>query len=329
MKKIEVTIICKTYNHEKYVRQCLEGLVNQKTSFLYEAIVHDDASTDNTADIIKEYAKKYPEIIKPILQKENQYSKGINATEKYIMPIAKGRYIARIEGDDYWCNENKLQQQYDALENNKECSICVHKTQFCSEEGELLNRFFPSEKCGINKSGTISKKTIANIFLADISYPFHFSSYFYRREILEPKYNYKNWTKKGRDIHFLQSALLAGDFYYIDNIMSIRRRDVPGSWTLRQKSEGIEKKAKILKERMEENLRFNTYSNYKFDKQVMTGIMNSLPKLEEYKKGKAKEFLEKNEFDYKQVVKYSTKKNIIKLILLMLNRKIYVTLVKK
>ena len=71
-----VTILCLVYNHESYIRQCLEGFVMQKTNFRFEAIVHDDASTDGTAAIIREYAEKYPDIIKPIFETENQYSKG-------------------------------------------------------------------------------------------------------------------------------------------------------------------------------------------------------------------------------------------------------------
>ena len=71
-----VTILCLVYNHESYIRQCLEGFVMQKTNFRFEAIVHDDASTDGTAAIIREYAEKYPDINKPIFETENQYSKG-------------------------------------------------------------------------------------------------------------------------------------------------------------------------------------------------------------------------------------------------------------
>lgn len=74
VEEIMVSVYCLAYNHEKYIKDCLEGFVKQKTNFKYEVIVHDDASTDNTANIIKEYADKYPDIIKPILQKENQYS---------------------------------------------------------------------------------------------------------------------------------------------------------------------------------------------------------------------------------------------------------------
>ena len=75
--EVLVSVYCLAYNHEKYIRDCLDGFVKQKTNFKFEVIVHDDASTDGTADIIKEYAAKYPDIIKPILQKDQNSSRRI------------------------------------------------------------------------------------------------------------------------------------------------------------------------------------------------------------------------------------------------------------
>lgn len=126
MNEIMVSICCLTYNHEKFIKDALEGFVNQKTSFKYEILIHDDASTDGTVEIIKEYEKKYPDLIKPIYQKENQYSKKIRATLTYQFPRANGKYIAMCEGDDYWIDENKLQKQFDILEKNNDISLCVH-----------------------------------------------------------------------------------------------------------------------------------------------------------------------------------------------------------
>ena len=122
-----VSICCITYNHAPFIRQCLDGFLMQRTNFPLEIIVHDDASTDGTADIIREYQEKYPEIIKPILQKENQYSKGIEVTS-FNSERARGRYIALCEGDDYWCDPEKLQIQFDYMEKHPEISACYHST---------------------------------------------------------------------------------------------------------------------------------------------------------------------------------------------------------
>ncbi len=125
--QIIVTISCATYNHELYIRQCLEGFVMQKTNFRFEAIVNDDASTDGTAAIVREFAQKYPDIIKPIYQKENQYSKGVDIFHQIMIPQAQGKYIAICEGDDYWIDPSKLQKQVDFLEANPEYGMCYSK----------------------------------------------------------------------------------------------------------------------------------------------------------------------------------------------------------
>lgn len=125
-KKIPVVSICCTaYNHEKYISEALDSFLMQETDFPFEVIVRDDASPDKTADIIREYEIKYPNIIKPIYERENGYQKGIKA-----MPVtfkkAIGQYIALCEGDDYWTDTKKLQIQKDFLDLNQAYSICYH-----------------------------------------------------------------------------------------------------------------------------------------------------------------------------------------------------------
>lgn len=124
-----VTIRCLTYNHEPYIRQCLEGFVMQKTNFRFEAIVHDDASTDGTAAIIREYAEKYPDIIKPIFETENQYSKHDGALRRIMDEHTHGKYVAKCEGDDYWIDPLKLQKQVDFLESYPEYGLCYTNVQ--------------------------------------------------------------------------------------------------------------------------------------------------------------------------------------------------------
>ena len=127
MSDIKVSICCLAYNHEPYIRQCLDGFVMQKCNFTFEVLIHDDASKDKTASIIREYEAKYPDIIKPIYQTVNQYSIGVSATKKHNFPRSKGKYIAICEGDDYWTDPLKLQKQVDFLEANQNFSICWTK----------------------------------------------------------------------------------------------------------------------------------------------------------------------------------------------------------
>ncbi len=109
------------YNHEPYLRQCLDGFVTQKTNFKFEVQVHDDASTDRSKEIILEYAAKFPEIIKPYIEEENQYSKGNNGVWKW--GELNSKYIALCEGDDYWIDPLKLQKQVNYMENHPDCGM--------------------------------------------------------------------------------------------------------------------------------------------------------------------------------------------------------------
>lgn len=131
-----VTIRCITYNHEPYIRQCLEGFVMQKTNFRFEAIVHDDASTDGTATVIREYAEKYPDIIKPIYETENQYSKHDGSLQRIMSAHMRGKYIAVCEGDDYWIDPFKLQKQVDFLEANPEYGLVFGKVKLYIQKSE-------------------------------------------------------------------------------------------------------------------------------------------------------------------------------------------------
>ena len=121
-----VSIRCMVYNHEPYLRQCLDGFVMQQTSFPFEAIVHDDASTDGSAAIILEYAERYPDIIKPIIETENQYSKEDGSIRRILDAAMHpdSKYIALCEGDDYWTDPQKLQIQVSFLEQHPDWFLC-------------------------------------------------------------------------------------------------------------------------------------------------------------------------------------------------------------
>jgi len=134
-----VSVCVLTYNHEKYIRQTLSGLLMQQTNFSIEILIHDDASTDNTQDIIMEFSNKYPHIFKPVLQKQNQrsiYGGGMNPRFNY--QRANGKYIALCEGDDYWTDPYKLQNQVDFLEKNPQYSICFTYSLKIDDQGNSL-----------------------------------------------------------------------------------------------------------------------------------------------------------------------------------------------
>lgn len=230
INEITVSISCMTYNHEKYLRQALDSMLMQKTTFAYEIIVHDDVSTDNTAAIINEYAEKYPYIIKPILQTENQYSKNVSITHKFILPAAIGKYIAYCEGDDYWTDPYKLQKQVDFLEEHPEYIATTHECWEVDKNGKMLSsRYF----YGYRKSGVFTLETHQNkrLLYGQTATLMH------RREAIELN-DHEVVDKYGKikatgDVKKAMLISMRGDTYCFEEVMSHHRRIYSGgdSWS--------------------------------------------------------------------------------------------------
>ncbi|MCX7817048.1 MAG: glycosyltransferase [Syntrophales bacterium] len=164
MEQPLVSIICITYNHEKYIIDALEGFLMQKDISPMEIIVHDDASTDGTTKIVEDFASKHPNLIKLITQRENQYSKGLKPIPLAIKH-AKGKYIALCDGDDYWTDQYKLKKQVDFLENNPDYVITYHNAVIVDEEGNLLSDSKLEEhlKRDFSKDDLISGKMVLTL----------------------------------------------------------------------------------------------------------------------------------------------------------------------
>jgi len=131
-----VSVCCITYNHESYIERALKGMLSQKTTFPIEILIHDDASTDNTANIVKKYAAGNPTMIFPVFQKKNQYSQGVPIDIHFNIPRSRGKYLALCEGDDYWSDPSKLQAQIDFLERNPSLAMCTHEAIYEKDVGD-------------------------------------------------------------------------------------------------------------------------------------------------------------------------------------------------
>lgn len=247
-----VTIQCFTYNQEKYIRECLEGFVMQKTSFRYVAIVHDDASTDKTPLIVKEYAEKYPDVIIPVLETENQYSKHDGSLERVMDQYSTGKYIAMCDGDDYWTSPNKLQIMVDFLENHLDYSFVFHAHNQLSPDGTLEEirpykhsvEVFPMKDV-IMKGGMISVGAMC-----------------YRRSMLP---QYPEWAKNlpVGDIPLRLLLAASGRVAYIDELMSCYRIGSEGSWTERMANNKALRKSHYKTMRTMW-LQFDKWTNHKY-----------------------------------------------------------------
>ncbi len=231
--KTKVSVICNTYNHAKYIGYALESFVTQKTDFAFEVLVHDDASTDGTQDIIRKYEQKYPELIKPIYQTENQYSQHISITKTYQLPRAQGKYIAMCEGDDYWTDPYKLQKQFDAMEAYAEVDMCAHGAiGIDANTGRKIKDICPAAENTI----LIAEKVIDGEggYLAT-------NSLFYRKSLLENVPNFKKVINYDYTLQIQGS--LRGGILYLKDIMSVYRMSVPGSWTKRVMGDTLKRNA--------------------------------------------------------------------------------------
>lgn len=241
MENIMVSVICLAYNAEKYIGQCLDGFVMQKCNFNYEVFVHDDASKDGTANIIREYEKRYPSLIHAIYQKENQYSQRVQINACYIYPHVKGKYIALCEGDDYWTDPFKLQKQVDAMEQHPECHMSVHRVKGVYEDGVPIGVMYPNF---VVKSGVITGKQFIDYNCTN-EYVFQTSSYFVRADD-EIAYvsGLPLFAKVSATGDFARMMYFAtkGDIFYIEDEMSCYRHGSTSSQARKEMSGTSEEK---------------------------------------------------------------------------------------
>lgn len=259
--EIIVSISCLTYNHGKYIRDTLEGFVKQVTNFKFQVLIHDDASTDDTVDIIKEYENKYPEIIKPIYQVENQYSKHVSIKKKYQIPRLKGKYVALCEGDDYWTDPYKLQKQVDFFEKNPEYTLCatscvwrnlrdnIDESQFIID----VDKDIPVEDIIIEKNGRI----------------FPTVSVMVKRDVYSSCPEWYSLFPVG-DIALFINAGINGKIRMLSDVTCVYRWFSIGSWTSRTENE--ERKIVFKNKFIKGFEALNVGTEYKYDKAIRTRI---------------------------------------------------------
>ncbi len=257
MEEIKVSVLCLAYNHEKYIRNALDGFIMQKTSFKFEVLIHDDASTDNTAAIIREYEEKYPDIIKPIYQTENQHSKRVPISRQLLLPIAQGKYIAWCEGDDFWTDPYKLQKQYDFLESHPEYIECVHCAVY-SDVKKGTKKVLPKIKKDTDYSidevikgggGLFATNSLMILKSANINMPECFSA------------------RGFGDYQLFMYGAIHGKLHCLSDVMSQYNYGLPGSWTDRNEA-NKDKLIVHFKALIDMLKRVDEYYGYKYTKPI-------------------------------------------------------------
>jgi glycosyltransferase involved in cell wall biosynthesis len=216
---IKVSVIVHTYNHEKFITQTLESIVSQEVNFEYEVIVGDDASKDSTPEIITQYQIKYPTIIKPMLHPVNMGGFGKNNTLA-TLEVCQGKYIAAMDGDDYWTNPQKLQKQVDFLEQNPDFVACFHNALIHFEDGSHPDEF-------VNNDSQRAITSIEDLVGEDEVWYMATSAVMFRNGILK---DYPKWFHESKSGDIPRYILLGkhGKFFYINEVMSVYRKNGGG-----------------------------------------------------------------------------------------------------
>lgn len=214
-----------TYNHEKYIRQSLENVIAQKTNFPFEVIIGEDCSTDGTRAIIREFEARYPDIIKPIYHDTNVGAMR-NAYE-FCYPRLSGKYVACLEGDDYWVDNKKLQKQVDYLEANPDFAVCFHQVfeLFYGIEFKATTLF--SSVAGDTVEFTLEDLASQGNFMHSASVVF--------RNFLIP--DFPSWFSTSPVGDYVLHMLNAkhGKIAFLPYPMSVYRRHDGGSWGMKSR----------------------------------------------------------------------------------------------
>lgn len=221
-----VSVICLAYNHEKHIARALDSMVCQQTDFPYEIIVHDDASTDGTADILREYEARYPDKIRAVYEKENQfYNPDLDIMQDLLTPLSSGEFIAFCECDDSWEDPLKLQRQADFLRAHPEYTMCVHAAyRHIVGTDEAEDEIYPAEPEDRDYGPEEIIRRGAGLFATN--------SFMIRREAYaDPPacFNMQDFS----DYTMLMYAAILGKVRYLHQPMSRHNEGVKDSWTVR------------------------------------------------------------------------------------------------
>lgn len=225
-----VSVSSLVYNHKDYIHTCLDFLLKQKTTFRVELVIHDDASTDGTTEILREYAMKYPNLIRLVVQEENIYSHNIQKIEHDLHRMRRGKYIANCEGDDYWHDALKLEKQVQFLEANPDYSGVHTKVQYVDYSGKTVG--FSNKVVPEHETATFSDLVTKSMI--------HSVSFIYRRDVLTIN-GQLIWdiTNHYYDQYLFLVTALKGKIKYLDDVTATYRVNVGVFTTWNRKNKSV------------------------------------------------------------------------------------------
>ncbi len=277
---IMVSVTCVTYNHKDYIRDMIEGVLSQKTQYKYELIIHDDASSDGTTEIIKEYADKYPDIIVPLYETENQYLKGTDVGSLFL-PYIRGRFVANCDGDDYWIDPYKIQKQVDyLLDHPRIIGCCTNMAvwDYVLENPHVLERC--DNSMVVDHYSNLKKREKKETWCKWKSDHYVSVRHMNGQPIIKPS----SWMIRSTpyiadadiisdlggfiDLPIQMWMISQSNVFYMSDVTAVYRMNLPGSWSYKLLFGDSESRKNELKSESDIWDKFNEITEYKYDKLI-------------------------------------------------------------
>ena len=248
------SVVCLTYNHEAYIAKALDGFVMQRAPFPFEVVIHDDASTDGTAAIMKHYEASHPGLFRCVYQTENQYSRRGHVLCNDVVATTTGRYVALCEGDDRWIDPGKLEKQVAFMEATPGCSMSFHAARIEYADGSGRSRVhrYPGRRLFEPREVILGG---GGFYLTCTA--------MFRRDVFDEYPGFLAGAPVG-DIMLALNAISKGTVGYIDHVMAVYNCGVPGSWTERARRRSLEESLEFHRKLEEARSAFDEYTSFRY-----------------------------------------------------------------
>ncbi len=261
--KSKITVIVMTYNQVNYIDQMMQSILAQKINIGFDILIHDDCSDDGTYEKLLGYQKEHSNMIKIIRQESRKFLKdGFNMMIfNYVVPQVDSEYIAYCDGDDYWCDELKLQKQYDFMSSHPEYSMCFHSAYQLRPNNDMSSKWFIADEGDIDISNLINDKP--GICVAT-------SSIFLKTNVFK---DFSDWRKAYpvEDVPMYITAAMEGKIRRLKDVMCVYRQFAVGSWSAQNKGNN-ERLIKHMSETKKAILLFDEQTNQKYHDLVVQQV---------------------------------------------------------
>lgn len=293
-KMIDITVVVMTYNQKDYIKQALDSILSQEVSADFDILIHDDCSDDGTYQILLDYQKKHPRKIRIIRQDSRKFlNEGFNMMiYNHVVPHISSRYVAYCDGDDYWCDNLKLQKQYNFMELHQEYSMCFHCSYQLRQNNDMSSKWFIKDEGDIGLIDLINEQP---------GIPIATSSLFVRTTTF---INFSDWRKlySVEDLPLYLTAAIKGKIHRLSDIMCVYRQFSNGSWSSQNK-DNLKRLISHQENLVKGITLFDKATNYQYHEFVVNHIEGCEFRIARLKGDLETVFLKKNRRFLKQLSK--------------------------